>query len=84
MEWLVSQCQDGGFGGTQATVLALKAIIAYDVALSKGRRAGKVTLVVDGTDVDTQDFAADTQGAVTFDTSRVCSAVTHSACTSRP
>lgn len=29
VEWLAAQCQDGGFGSTQGTVLALKAIIAY-------------------------------------------------------
>jgi len=29
VEWITAQCQNGRFGSTQATVLALKAIIAY-------------------------------------------------------
>ncbi|KAH3744621.1 A-macroglobulin complement component [Pelomyxa schiedti] len=35
VEWLSTRCKDGAFGSTQSTVLALKAIIAYDVKRAK-------------------------------------------------
>jgi hypothetical protein len=46
--WLASTCRDGRFGSTQATVLALKAIVAHDAAHARARPAGKVTVTVDG------------------------------------
>jgi hypothetical protein len=49
MRWLATRCKDGKFGSTQGTVLALKAIIAYDImkqdASTKG---GSFILMVDG------------------------------------
>lgn len=30
IRWLASRCERGRFGSTQATVLSLKAIVAYD------------------------------------------------------
>ena len=71
VEWLASQCSDGGFGSTQATVLALKAIIAYDLKTAKPPSSGSVTLVVDGEKLETIDFGADVAGALQFKSKQV-------------
>ena len=48
-EWLMSQCKNGRFGATQATILALKAIIAVDEARPQGDvQPGEVTLSCGG------------------------------------
>ena len=71
MEWIVAQCQNGRFGSTQATVLALKAIIAYDIKSARPKCSGKVHLSVDGEVVDSLSFAPESEGAIAFDTSKV-------------
>ena len=48
MEWLLARCQGGRFGATQATVLALKAIVAYDAARSRPKPGGRIVISVDG------------------------------------
>mmetsp|Transcript_17128 Transcript_17128/g.47053 ORF Transcript_17128/g.47053 Transcript_17128/m.47053 type:complete len:270 (-) Transcript_17128:1645-2454(-) len=48
VEWLATKNTGGRFGSTQATVLALKAIIAYETILGSGERPEEVTLFVDG------------------------------------
>ena len=48
MRALASKCEAGKFGSTQATVLVLKAINAYDKAFAKPLKAGQVQLFVDG------------------------------------
>lgn len=48
MKWLFESCKSGGFGSTQSTILALKAINAYDKARSKPKAPGSVQLIVDG------------------------------------
>ncbi len=48
MKWLFETCKSGGFGSTQSTILALKAINAYDKARSKPKAPGSVQLVIDG------------------------------------
>lgn len=48
MQWLFERSKAGRFGATQATVLALKAINAYDAARSQPARAGQVQLWLDG------------------------------------
>ena len=67
MQWLVAQCQNGRFGSTQGTVLALKAIIAYDVATSRPTAPGRVVVSVAGADVSTAAFDKDTKGALQLD-----------------
>ena len=47
--WLFEQCQAGRFGSTQSTILALKAINAYDAARAKPKAPGSLQLVIDGT-----------------------------------
>lgn len=71
MEWLVSQCQNGRFGSTQATVLALKAIVEYDVRRAAPKGEGDVTLRVDGRVVDSVQFDGDSHGALSFDGEKV-------------
>jgi hypothetical protein len=51
--WLSARCKDGRFSSTQATVLALKALVAFDGARSASMQAGQVTLTVDGALVQT-------------------------------
>jgi hypothetical protein len=48
MKWLFERSQSGRFGSTQSTILALKAINAYDAARAKPKNAGTVQLLVDG------------------------------------
>lgn len=64
MKWLLERAKGGRFGSTQATVLALKAIVAYDAAHATPKKAGTLLLVVDGKVADEKRFAADQQGAI--------------------
>lgn len=48
MQWLFERSKAGRFGSTQSTVLALKAINAYDAARAKPKQPGAVQLYVDG------------------------------------
>ena len=48
MKWLFERSQSGRFGSTQSTILALKAINAYDAARAKPKKAGTVQLLIDG------------------------------------
>lgn len=45
--WLFERCKAGRFGSTQSTVLALKAINAYDAANVEGKAPGSARLVID-------------------------------------
>jgi hypothetical protein len=65
--WL--QNNRGGFGqwgATQATVLALKALIAYDNATRAAPQAGKVTLLIDGVVVAEQSYEAGRREPIVF------------------
>jgi len=64
MTWLVEQCKGGSFGSTQATVLALRAIVAYDALKATPRKPGEVQLFVDGDLVHTVPFTAEHEGPV--------------------
>ncbi len=48
MKWLFERSQSGRFGSTQSTILALKAINAYDQARAKPKQPGEVQLFIDG------------------------------------
>lgn len=48
IKWLADTCQAGRYGSTQSTVLALRAIIAYDKARSKPKVPGSLQLFIDG------------------------------------
>ncbi|ATB42939.1 A-macroglobulin complement component [Cystobacter fuscus] len=58
MRFLADSCQGGRYGSTQSTVLALRAIVAYDQVRSAKRAPGLVRVYVDGRPVG---------GAVKFD-----------------
>ena len=58
------------------TVLALKAIIAYDVKSSRPKAAGSLVLELDGEEVDRVAFTEHSEGALAFSASKVqCTAV---------
>ena len=48
MDWLHTQGKSGRYGNTQATILALKAIVAHDKAFAKPGKAGRIWLSVGG------------------------------------
>jgi hypothetical protein len=47
MQWMTSQRQGGGFGQTQSTILALKALVAHAKASRKTTEAGALIVVVE-------------------------------------
>ena len=65
IEYLSGVCKGGRFGSTQSTILALQAIVAYDLAHAKPKASGALQLVVDGRSVgEPVAFNEDTQGAI--------------------
>jgi hypothetical protein len=67
VEWIGRQRGGtGGFGTTQSTILALKALIAYTKANKQAAEGGELALSVGGTVVDKLPFAADARDALTL------------------
>jgi alpha-2-macroglobulin-like protein len=65
IESLAGDCQGGRYGSTQSTVLALRAIVAYDKARAHPTAPGSVQLFVDGKPVGAPvAFDAASQGAL--------------------
>ena len=65
IRYLAEACKAGRYGSTQSTVLALRAIVAYDKARAKPKKPGKARIYVNGQPVgDAVAFDADTQGAI--------------------
>ena len=65
IRYLAEACKGGRFGSTQSTILALRAIVAYDQARAKPKAPGTLQLVVDGEPVgEAVAFTAETQGAI--------------------
>ena len=65
IKYLAESCQGGRYGSTQSTVLALRAIVAYDQARAHPKHGGAVRLTVDGKLVGAPvRFDADTKGAI--------------------
>jgi len=65
IKYLAESCKAGRFGSTQSTVLALRAIVAYDQSRAKPKAPGSLQLLLDGKPVgDAVDFTADTEGAI--------------------
>jgi len=48
IKFLADRCKAGRFGSTQSTILALRAIVAYDASRAAPRAPGQITLLVDG------------------------------------
>jgi hypothetical protein len=67
MRWIAESNKDGRFASTQATVLALRAIVAYDTARARPKAPGRVVLTVDGKPIGAPIvFTAETQGIITL------------------
>lgn len=47
-----------GFGSTQATIMALKGLIAYSKTTDKSKSDGKIRIVINGTELPIQSYAA--------------------------
>lgn len=59
IEYLLGACKSGSFGATQSTILALKAIVAYDASRARPGTGGSVVVVVDGEVRAGAEFTAD-------------------------
>jgi uncharacterized protein YfaS (alpha-2-macroglobulin family) len=78
IRYLAEQCKAGRFGSTQSTILALKAIIAYDQSRALPRAPGQLDLVVDGSPVGSPvKFDEQTRGAIALPNLPVLSAGNH-------
>jgi hypothetical protein len=66
MTWLLGRLKGGAFGSSQATILALRAVLAYDAAHAAPRAAGTLLLSLDGRVVDEVSFTPDDQGPIRF------------------
>lgn len=65
IKYLAESCKAGRFGSTQSTVLALRAIVAYDQSRATPKSPGSLQLIVDGKAVgEPVEFDKDTQGAI--------------------
>jgi len=65
LKWIVESNKSGRFGSTQSTILALRAIVAYDAAHARPKAPGRLILSVDGKEIGAPlAFAADTKGAL--------------------
>lgn len=65
IKYLADSCKNGRYGSTQATVLALRAIVDYDKQRARPKAPGKVRLFVDGQSIgDWVAFGKDSQGSI--------------------
>jgi hypothetical protein len=67
LKFLADSCKGGRFGSTQSTILALKAIVAYDQMNAHPKAPGQLALYIDNKVVgEPIAFTADSKGAITF------------------
>ncbi|MDA1194057.1 MAG: A-macroglobulin complement component [Planctomycetota bacterium] len=64
MRWISKRCERGRFGSTQATILALRAIVAYDALRARPKAAGSVQILLDGQPHGEVHFAAEHEGTI--------------------
>ena len=65
VKWLIESNKNGRFGSTQSTILALRAVVAYDAARAHPKAPGRIVLIVDDKAVGAPvSFTANTQGAI--------------------
>jgi alpha-2-macroglobulin-like protein len=65
VKWIVESNKSGRFASTQSTILALRAIVAYDALRARPKAPGRIVVSVDGRTVGTPvAFTSDTQGAI--------------------
>jgi hypothetical protein len=79
IKFLADSCKAGRYGSTQATVLALRAIVTYDKQRAHPKAPGKVCLYVDGHSIgDWSEFNQLTEGAIKLpDSSELLTAGEH-------
>ncbi|KAJ6237388.1 macroglobulin / complement [Anaeramoeba flamelloides] len=66
-KFIHSNNNNGRFGSTQATVLALMALIKYDQIMSKTEKDGKVNLIFNDEIIQTKQFVAGETDPISFD-----------------
>jgi hypothetical protein len=65
IKYLAETCKAGRFGSTQSTVLALRAIVAYDASRAKPKSPGSLQLLVDDQVIgEPVAFTAETEGSI--------------------
>ena len=67
VQWLLKQRTGGGFGNTQSTILALKALVAYTQASRTTTADGDLTVRVNGNAVARRHFNKGEQGVILVD-----------------
>ncbi|MGE0713179.1 MAG: MG2 domain-containing protein [Planctomycetota bacterium] len=78
VDWILSTCEGGRFGATQATVLALKAIVERDLAASESDGPRELRLLLDGAELERIEVPAGAREPVRFaDFSARCEAGEH-------
>jgi len=66
IKWIRENCKGGNFGNTQATVLALKAIVTSENILPSGIKEGSVILKLNGHEVASEGIDKSTVGTVSL------------------
>jgi len=67
IRYLADSCKAGRYGSTQSTVLALRAVIAYDQSRARPKAPGTLQVFVDGKAVEAAvAFDEKTEGAITL------------------
>lgn len=64
IKFLADSCKAGRYGSTQATVLALRAIVGYDKQNAHPKKPGKIFEYVDGKLIGDVNFGVRSQGAL--------------------
>jgi hypothetical protein len=64
VKWIVESNRNGRFASTQSTILALRAIVAYDTLRARPKSPGRIVVGIDGRNGGPIAFTADTQGAI--------------------
>jgi len=64
--WIRKNCSGGSFGSTQATVLALKAIVTHESRIPNFPGEGSIVIRIDGTEVSSEGFDKTTKEALNF------------------
>ncbi len=64
VRWLLDRCRGGRFGASQATALALQALVAWSALRPPPKLAGVVQVLVDGALCATAPFRADTSSPI--------------------
>jgi len=66
IKWIRENCKGGNFGNTQATVLALKAIVTSETILPSGIKEGSIVLKLNGNEVASEGVDKTTVGNVSL------------------